>query len=150
MTTSIVPMPPPTTASTGPKIAAASPDSKPPSWLELPTKTLLTAEILPRISSGVRSKMRVLRTTTLILSSAPSTPSIKKERGKHCETPKTDSRNTESGYGQEQRPAGFLKRRQMGKTERHHDRADRGSGAQPAKTDGSHMENVLGIDRQQR
>lgn len=88
-TTSIVPMPPPTTEMTGPNIAAVTPLSNPPKSLEVPMKTLFTADTLPRISSGVSTCTRVERMTTLMLSSAPVSTSAAIESQNHCESPKT-------------------------------------------------------------
>ncbi len=51
-------------------------------------KTLLTAEILPRISSGVRVSINVPRMTTLMLSSAPSAPRANNDRTNEREHPK--------------------------------------------------------------
>src|SRR5262245_37256096 len=54
-TTTIVPTPPATTEKTGPKKPATTPDSKAPSSFEVPIKRALSADTLPRNSSGVRS-----------------------------------------------------------------------------------------------
>ena len=52
-------------------------------------KMLLTAEMRPRIWSGTRVSMSVLRMTTLMLSSAPDKASIASDSGNHVEKPNT-------------------------------------------------------------
>src|SRR5215471_5019094 len=77
-TTRIVPIPPATTETTGPKSAAVNPDSSAPNSFEVPMKILFTDETRPRISSGVTSCTMDPRMITLTLSNAPrkkSTPS---------------------------------------------------------------------------
>ncbi len=54
-TTQRVPIPPLTTDTTGEKIRATSPDSKPPSSFDEPMNIEVTAETRPLMSSGVRS-----------------------------------------------------------------------------------------------
>src|SRR5437764_8493200 len=51
----IVPMPPTSTAATGPNNAASNPDSNSPSWLEVPVVSECAALTRPRMASGVRS-----------------------------------------------------------------------------------------------
>src|SRR6266513_482254 len=70
-TTRIVPIPPPTTETTGPNNAAVKPDSSAPNSFEVPMKMLFTAETRPRISSGVISCTIEPRMITLTLSNAP-------------------------------------------------------------------------------
>src|SRR5881296_2101833 len=88
MTTRIVPVPPETTAKTGPKKYATRPDSNPPSSFDVPMKRLLTAETRPRISSGVSNCTSVWRITTLTLSTAPHRNSVANESQNHFEKPK--------------------------------------------------------------
>src|SRR5438552_16817249 len=54
-TAKILPIPPPTTETTGPNKAAVNPDSSAPNSFEVPMKILFTEETRPRISSGVTS-----------------------------------------------------------------------------------------------
>src|SRR5207248_9156962 len=54
-TTRIVPIPPPTTETTGPNNAAVKHDSSAPNSFDVPMKMLFTAETRPRISSCVTS-----------------------------------------------------------------------------------------------
>src|SRR5947207_13457958 len=71
-TTRIVPIPPATTETTGPKSAAVSPDSSAPNSFDVPIKMLFTDETRPRISSGVTSCTIEPRMITLTLSNAPT------------------------------------------------------------------------------
>src|SRR4029434_2504343 len=88
MTTRIVPIPPPTTDSTGPNSAAVSPDSSAPNSFDVPMKTLFTAETRPRISSGVTSCTIEPRTITLTLSNAPATNNIDNDNQSAFDKPK--------------------------------------------------------------
>ena len=87
--TAIVPSPPIRTAGTVPTSEATRPDSKAPSWFEVPVKSECTALTRPRISSGVRSCTSETRMTTLTTSAAPRTESATSERTKLVERPKT-------------------------------------------------------------
>src|ERR1051325_9442538 len=82
-------MPPATTLVIGPHQDAVTPDSKPPSSLDAPMKTELTAETRPRLESGVRIWMSVWRMTTEMLSNAPVKTRAIMERVKDREKPKT-------------------------------------------------------------
>ena len=74
---------------TGPNSQAVSPDSSPPRSFEATINTPLTADTRPRISSGVSICTNVWRTTTLMLSSAPTRNIIESDSQNHCEMPKT-------------------------------------------------------------
>src|SRR6266478_1580811 len=87
--TAIVPSPPSSTAGTVPKSAAARPDSKAPSWFEVPVNSECTALTRPRIVSGVRIWTSEARMTTLTTSDAPRTQSAASESAKLVETPNT-------------------------------------------------------------
>src|SRR6201984_1658946 len=71
-TTRIVPIPPPTTETTGPNRAAVKPDSSAPNSFDVPMNMLFTDETRPRISSGVTSCTMEPRMITLTLSNAPT------------------------------------------------------------------------------
>src|SRR2546426_405760 len=69
--------------------AVARPDSKAPSWFEVPVKSECTALTRPRIVSGVRIWTSEARMTTLTTSDAPRTQSAASESAKLVETPNT-------------------------------------------------------------
>src|SRR5260221_465218 len=103
-TTTTVPNPPTTVdriapvamlfAIIGPNKCWVTPDSKPPSSLDVPMKRLFTADTRPRFSSGVSSCTSVCRTMTLTLSTKPLNAS----------SPNATQNHTTSGPGQH-RPA---------------------------------------------
>ncbi len=72
-----------------PSRAAATPDSKAPSWFEVPVKSECTALTRPRIASGVRIWASDMRMTMLTTSAAPSTVRAISESVKLVETPNT-------------------------------------------------------------
>src|SRR5438046_6070129 len=86
-TTRIVPIPPPTTETTGPNNAAVKPDSSAPNSFEVPMKMLFTAETRPRISSGVTSCTMVPRIITLTLSKEPIKKNMARENQNTCDNP---------------------------------------------------------------
>src|SRR5882724_4091820 len=86
--TARVPSPPSRTAGTAPSSAAARPDSKAPSWLEVPVKSECTALTRPRIPSGVRTCARETRMTMLTTSAAPSTVRATIDKTKLVDSPK--------------------------------------------------------------
>src|SRR5262249_40947203 len=88
-TTISVPRPPLTTEKIGPKSAATVPDSNRPSSFDALMNIPLTAETLPRISSGVRIVASGWRTTTLMLWNARVSNNIPSESQKFREKPKT-------------------------------------------------------------
>src|SRR5437870_13045086 len=81
-------MPPTTTEVIGPHHAAVTPDSNPPSSLDAPMKTELTAETRPRLESGVRIWISEWRMTTEMLSKAPVRTRAIIESVKERERPK--------------------------------------------------------------
>src|ERR1700730_16272213 len=85
----MVPIPPPTTDTTGPKSAAVNPDSSAPNSFDVPMKILFTAETRPRISSGVTSCTIDPRMITLTLSNAPARNNAPNDNHKAVDKPKT-------------------------------------------------------------
>src|ERR1017187_1101764 len=88
-TTTIVPMPPYTTAGTVPNHCAVRPDSNWPTSFDAPMKIIFTALTRPRISSGVPSWMTVWGTITLTISRAPNAASAASDSARFRERPKT-------------------------------------------------------------
>ena len=86
--------------------------------------TPLTAETRPRISSGVSICTSVWRTTTLMLSRAPTRNIIANESQNHCERPKMIVASAEAGDRPEQRHARASQGRQVGQQHGHADGAD--------------------------
>ena len=87
-TTSSVPIPPDTTDTTGPKNCATVPDSNAPSSFDVPMNRPFKAETRPRIASGVSTWTSVPRSTTLMLSQAPSSTSRPSDSHRFVDRPK--------------------------------------------------------------
>ena len=87
-TTTIGANPPNTTAATGPKRRAATPDSNAPISLDDPMKIAFTAETRPSKLRGVSVCNRVERITTLTLSNTPENSSNATDNGKLRDNPK--------------------------------------------------------------
>ncbi len=75
-TTTIVPIPPISTAGTAPNQAAVKLDSNSPNWFEVPMNMEFTALTLPRISSGVLNCTKDALITTLKTSAARERPAL--------------------------------------------------------------------------
>src|ERR1700730_14294900 len=83
----MVPAPPITTEGTVPNQAAVTPDSNSPNSLDAPIKSEFTALTRPRISSGVASWIKVIRTYTLTIAEASSIVSATIDLVKSVESP---------------------------------------------------------------
>ena len=149
-TTISVPMPPETTEITGPKNCATVPDSKAPSSFDVPMNSPFSADTRPRIASGVSTCTSVPRSTTLMLSQAPSRTSRPERQPQVRRQAEGDRHDAVAGDRGQQRASRALPRRPVRLHEGRRDRAERRRGQQPAQLARADVQDVLGVDRHQR
>ena len=145
----MVPTPPSTAAGMVPNSAAVTPLSNWPSWLEALMNRKLTAPTRPRISSGVASCTSETYHHADRIGGAENRqrqhrqPHPLREREHH-------RRPAEHDHGLKHPQPDMAIDAVAGQHDGHQQRADRGRGAQDAQPERAGLQDVAGIDRQQR